>query len=121
MGARLSKGGLVRIYQNIFFQYRFKTLRTGFMTVFDRKPLPGDVLGERLGERLGDNEERILTLLSEDPHLSIPMIATCPTTPHPPRATPAQEHVTSLPQARGGPCAGGSRGPMEMPAATVGA
>ena len=70
--------GLKRIHQECTsngVEMEFKTLRTGFVTVFKRKPLPGEVLGERLGERLGDNEERILALLSEDPHLSIPMIA----------------------------------------------
>ena len=60
-------------------EIEFKPLRTGFMTVFHRRPFPEDGLGERLGERLGDrlgeNERRILSVLSEDPHLSIPMVA----------------------------------------------
>jgi ATP-dependent DNA helicase RecG len=70
--------GLKRIHQECTsndVEMEFKTLRTGFVTQFKRKPLPGEVLGERLGERLGENEERILSLLFEDPSRSIPVIA----------------------------------------------
>ena len=66
--------GLKRIHRECTsngVEMEFKTLRTGFVTVFTRKPLPG----ERLGERLGETEARILSILIKDPYRSIPMMA----------------------------------------------
>ncbi len=70
--------GLKRIHEECTsndVDVEFKPLRTGFMTVFHRRLKPEEGLGERLGERLGENEGKILSLLSKDPHLSIPQIA----------------------------------------------
>lgn len=53
----------------------FKPLRTGFMTVFNRRPQPEEGLGGKLGEKLGENERKILSILAGDPYLSIPQIA----------------------------------------------
>jgi ATP-dependent DNA helicase RecG len=74
--------GLKRMYDECTSRnvdVEFKPLRTGFLTVFHRLPPTGkglgEKLGDRLGEKLGENERKILSLLAENPHLSIPLIA----------------------------------------------
>lgn len=53
----------------------FKTLKTGFCTVFYRRTEKRDELVEGLGEKLGENEEKILVLLSKDATMSITSLA----------------------------------------------
>ena len=53
----------------------FRTLKTGFMTVFYRESIKDDELGEKLGEKLGENEERILLLMRSDDKISITALA----------------------------------------------
>lgn len=47
----------------------FAEVGTHFVTVFKRK------VGEGLGEKLGENEKKILSLVGENPDITIPKIA----------------------------------------------
>ncbi|UCE37074.1 MAG: putative DNA binding domain-containing protein [Thermoplasmata archaeon] len=70
--------GLKRIYEECQaddVRVKFKPLKTGFLTMFYRKPSSIGGLGEKLGEKLGETEEKILGLLSENPTMPITELA----------------------------------------------